>query len=100
MSIPDFQSLMLPLLKLASDHREHSLRTTIDALADEFGLTDEERRQLLPSGRQATFDNRVGWARTYISRAGLLRSPRRGHFEITERGLAVLNQQPAAINIA
>ncbi|HID52551.1 MAG TPA: restriction endonuclease, partial [Anaerolineae bacterium] len=64
MAIPDFQTIMLPLMQFASDQQEHSLRETIDALTEHFDLTAEERRQLLPSGRQATFDNRVGWART------------------------------------
>jgi len=100
MPVPDFQSLMLPLLTLAGDGQEHSLRSAIDKLADEFGLSDEERKQLLPSGRQRTFDNRVGWARTYMAKAGLLRAPRRAHFQITERGASVLNQKPPAINIA
>lgn len=97
MAIPDYQSIMLPLLKFAGDRQEHSLRETIEALADEFNLTDEERRELLPSGQQATFDNRVGWARTYLKKAGLLISTRRGYYQITERGVAVLKQNPPEI---
>jgi restriction system protein len=100
MAIPDYQSIMLPLLQLAGDQKEHSLREAIDALADEFNLTDEERRELLPSGQQATFDNRVGWARTYLKKAGLLKSTRRGYFQVTERGLGVLDQNPPEINSA
>lgn len=100
MAIPDFQSIMAPLLNFASDNREHSLRETIEALADKFGLSDEERKELLPSGRQATFDNRVGWARTYLTKAGLLVSTRRGYFRITERGHDVLRSNPSYINIA
>jgi restriction system protein len=84
MAIPDYQTVMLPLLRLAGDGREHSLREAIEKLADHFGLDEEERDHLLPSGRQATFDNRVGWARTYMKKAGLLRSFRRGYFEITD----------------
>jgi restriction system protein len=57
MAIPDYQSIMLPLLQFARDEREHSVREAIEVLADEFGLTDEERKELLPSGRQPTFDN-------------------------------------------
>lgn len=98
MTIPDYQSLMLPLLKLAGDGAEHSLREAIETLGDEFGLTAEEREELLPSGRQATFDNRVGWARTYLKKAGLLSSPRRGYFQTTERGRGVLAKQPVKIN--
>ena len=100
MAIPDYQSIMLPLLKLAGDGEEHSLRETIDTLADRYDLTDEERRELLPSGRQPTFDNRVGWARTYMKKAGLLKAPRRGYYQITERGLGVLEQDPPEINNA
>ncbi len=98
MPIPDYQSIMLPLLKYASDGREHSLHDTIEALAAEFRLTGEERRVLLPSGQQAAFDNRVGWARTYLKAAGLLESTRRGYFRLTSRGEDVLRQNPEVIN--
>ena len=97
MTIPDYQSIMLPLLKFAGDGAEHSLRETIEALADEFDLADEERKELLPSGQQATFDNRVGWARTYLKKAGLLKSTRRGYYQITERGMKIQKQNPPAI---
>jgi restriction system protein len=97
-TIPDYQTIMLPLLTFAADQQEHSLRETIDALADEFDLTPQERKELLPSGRQATFDNRVGWARTYMKKAGLLTSTRRGHYEITGRGMQVLAEKPSTIN--
>jgi restriction system protein len=99
MPIPDFQSIMLPLLNFASDGQEHSLRETIEALADGFDLTAEERRELLPSGQQAAFDNRVGWARTYMKKAGLLSTTRRGHYRITDRGRTVLEQNPPEITI-
>jgi restriction system protein len=85
-TIPDYQTVMLPLLRLAADGQELSLRGSIERLADEFGLSEDERKELLPSGSQATFDNRVGWARTYMKKAGLVDSPRRGHFRITQRG--------------
>jgi restriction system protein len=98
MAIPDYQSIMLPLLKFARDGEEHSLRETIEALADEFELTDTERTELLPSGQQATFDNRVGWACTYLKKAGLLKSTRRGYYRISERGASVLKESPAEIN--
>jgi restriction system protein len=100
MAIPDFQSLMLPLLKYAKDRQEHSLRDGIEALAEEFELTEEERKELLPSGRQATFDNRVAWARSYMGKAGLIESHRRGYFRIADRGLEVLKSSPSKINIA
>jgi restriction endonuclease Mrr len=70
MAIPDYQSIMLPLLKFVGDEKEHSLRESIEALADEFDLSEQERKELLPSGQQAAFDNRVGWARTYMKKAG------------------------------
>ncbi len=97
MGIPDYESIMLPLLRYASDGKEHSLRETIEVLAEQFSLSEEERKQLLPSGRQSTFDNRVGWARTYMKKAGLLESTRRGYFQITKRGLDVLRNSPATI---
>lgn len=99
MSIPDFQSLMLPLLMLAGDRQEHILSETLDVLASQFELSEDERRELLASGRQATFDNRVGWARTYLKKAGLLEYTGRGRFRITERGIGVLAEQLSEINI-
>lgn len=99
MAIPDYQSIMLPLLKYVKDRQEHSLREAIDALAGEFKLTEEERKELLPSGQQSTFDNRVAWARTYMNKAGLLESTRRGYFRITDRGLDVLKKNPTEINV-
>ncbi|WP_448560950.1 restriction endonuclease [Trichothermofontia sp.] len=90
---------MLPLLHLAADRQEHSLRDAIEQLADQFALTTDECQALLPSGRQATFDNRVGWARTYLKKAGLLRSTKRGYFQITDRGYEILASNPAEINI-
>jgi restriction system protein len=99
MAIPDYQSIMMPLLKLASDGQEHFLRDAIEALADEFSLTDEERKELLPSGRQAIFTNRVAWARTYLKEAGLLETTRRAHFRITDRGRQVLAQKPSKVDV-
>jgi restriction system protein len=99
MTIPDYQTVMLPLLRFAADGQEHSLREAIENLADHFDLSDDERKALLPSGRQATFDNRVGWARTYMKKAGLLQSPRRGYFKITDTGLQALKANPEAINV-
>ena len=85
-TIPDYQTVMLPLLRFAADKREHSTREAIEDLANHFGLTEDERKELLPSDSQATFDNRVGWARTYMRKAELLEAPRRGYFKITDRG--------------
>ena len=79
MAIPDYQSIMLPLLIFASDKKEHTFHETVDALADQFKLSDEEKKELLPSGQQEIFFNRVGWARTYLKKANLLISPKRVH---------------------
>ncbi|MDR4508521.1 MAG: restriction endonuclease [Candidatus Brocadiaceae bacterium] len=98
MAIPDYQKIMLPLLKFSSDQQEHSLREAIDNLADYFDLSDEERRELLSSGQQTIFANRVGWARTYLKKATLFESTRRGYFRITERGINVLKENPQEIN--
>jgi restriction system protein len=100
MAIPDYQKLMLPLLKIAGDGKEHVKREALNELALQFGLTDEERKELLPSGNQAVFDNRLGWARTYLKKAGLIQYIQRGHFQITDRGKSVLAQNPVGINVA
>ena len=89
---------MLPLLTFASDGKEHRFREAVEYLAEHFGLDAEERLELLPSGRYPTFDNRVGWANTYMKKAGLIEGPRRGYLKITPRGLSVLNEQPNMIN--
>jgi len=99
MAIPDYQSCMLPLLEFFKDEKEHSLREAIDHLAEYFNLSEEELRQLLPSGQQAVFDNRVAWAKTYLKQAGLLESTRRGYSRITPLGLDVLKQIPNEINV-
>ena len=99
MAIPDFQSLMLPLLKVVADGREYRLRDAVELLAEEFHITDEERQQLLPSGRYPTFDNRIAWAKTYLKKAGLIDQPRRAFFQITERGREVLKTLPILINM-
>jgi restriction system protein len=100
MAIPDYQSVIVPLLRYAGDKEEHSIREATDSLADEFHLTEQERKELLPSGRQAIFRNRVGWARTYLKMARLIESTRRGHFHITQRGLQVLAKRPERIDVA
>ncbi len=90
--IPDYQTLMLPLLKFAGDNKEHSIREAIDHISSDFKLTDEEKNELLPSGQQGIIDNHVGWARTYLKKAGLLESTRRSYFKITQRGYDVEDQ--------
>jgi restriction system protein len=99
MSIPDFQSIMLPLLRFLSDGGEHSLQQAVDFLADGYKLTPEELNALIPSGKQTTFYNRVGWARTYLAKSGLIEMPRRSFFRISERGREILKQNPAKIDM-
>ena len=100
MPIPDFQTLMLPLLEFASDGLEHAVAEAREPLADRFGLSEEERAERLPSGQQRRFANRVAWAKVYLERAGLLSRPKRGWFCITARGESVLASPPARIDIA
>lgn len=97
MPIPDYQKIMLPLLRFAGDKVEHSLRDAIEHVVDLFNLDDQERRALLPSGQQTIINNRVGWTRTYVVKAGLLEGVRRARFKITTRGLDVLKQNPPEI---
>jgi restriction system protein len=89
---------MLPVLKLASDGKEHKFSQAVEELAEEFGLATEERNELLPSGSQAVFNNRVGWARSYLKQAGLLASPKRGFFTITQKGYELLAINPTKID--
>jgi restriction system protein len=89
---------MLPFLRILQDGNEHRFRDVIEAAANHFGLTTEEREQLLPSGNQRLFDNRMGWARTYLKKAGLLEYPKRGLSQITARGKEVLAENPDSID--
>lgn len=98
MSIPDYQSLMLPVLKYAADGNDHKFSEAVEDLADELALSLEERKELLPSGTQAVFRNRVGWAKSYLKQAGLVGTPRRGYFSITERGAELLATGVDGIN--
>ncbi len=91
---------MLPLLRYAADGAEHLLKEAVVALAKEFNLTEEEKSEYLPSGQQTVIQNRVAWARTYMKKAGLLSSPRRGFLLITERGRSVLREKPTAIDVS
>lgn len=99
MALPDYQSIMLPLLKFAGDKQEHSNREAIDHIAEFFKLTEEDRKELLTSGQQYVIDNRTAWARTYLRAAGLLIATKRSHFKITDIGLQVLQKNPPMINI-
>jgi restriction system protein len=99
MAVPDYQSLMLPVL-LASAEGEIRISDVVDKLAQKLGLTADERAELLPSGKQTMFSNRVHWAKTYLSKAGLLESTRRGHFRITSRGQQVIASNPGRVDNA
>ena len=99
MSIPDYQTLMLPLLRFLGDEKEHSAGEAVDAVAAEFQLAAEEREQLLGSGQQTIIRNRIGWAHTYMKKAALITSTRRGFFRITERGQSVLSARPNRIDV-
>jgi len=96
--IPGYQSIMLPLLEALSDGQDHRLRDLIGSLAQSFSLTKDEREQLLPSGRQAVFDNRVNWAKTYLGKAGLLMPVGRGVVRVSDSGRSVLAEQPSQLD--
>ncbi len=97
--IPDYQSLMLPLLECISDSKEHKMRNVTDELAIRLGVTEEEQKELLPSGAAPVFYNRTAWAKTYLKKAGLLESPKQGTVVISKRGLEVLMKKPGSINV-
>jgi restriction system protein len=97
--IPDFQSIMLPFLKIISDGEEHTTQETNPKLAEYFNLTAQEIEEYLPSGAQKTFPNRVAWAKSYLKMAGLLENTKRSSFKITESGKNLLKSNPGEINI-
>lgn len=99
MAVPDFQSFMLPLLQAADDGKEYNLSEVVDKLVEQFQLSDEDKKELLPSGRKTRVDDRAGWAQTYLRKAGLLERTGRGKFRITERGVEILRSNPDKINV-
>lgn len=99
MAIPDYQTLMLPVLRLAANE-EMKIGDVVEMLANEFALTDEEKSELLPSGKQTIIANRTHWAKTYLKQAGLVTATRRGFFKISENGKAILVKKPSRIDIA
>lgn len=99
MPIPDYQTLMLPVLRLAAKG-EQRVGDVAEHVADEFELSAEERETLLPSGRQRVLNNRIHWAKFYMSKAGLISSPTRGRFVATEEGRKLLATNPDQINVA
>ncbi|MBU2611562.1 MAG: restriction endonuclease [Chloroflexi bacterium] len=99
MTIPDFQTIMLPLLRVAEDGKEHSIHDFVNQLAKFFNLTEQEVNELLPSGKQPLFYNRVGWARTYMTKSCLLEMTHRPNYQITDRGKELLKSNPSRIDI-
>ena len=99
MAIPDFQTLMLPLVEALADGQERTMRALTDQLAAEFGLSDQERAELLPSGQQTLFNNRVAWAKSHLKSAGLLANPTRGRVHISPLGRQVLAEKPPGLNV-
>ena len=97
--IPDYQSIMLPLLEFVSDGKEYKMRYVTNELAIKFGVTEEEQKELLPSGVAPVFYNRTAWAKTYLKKAGLIDSPKQGLVIISKQGLDVLKRKPHSINV-
>jgi restriction system protein len=99
MPVPDFQTLMRPLLAVLDDGQEHRVEAIRPALAERFDLSTADMEELIPSGRVTTLQNRVGWATTYLYRAGLIERPRRAVYRITERGREVLAQNKERVDL-
>ena len=100
MPIPDFQSVMRPMLVAVSDGTPHAMSDVLDAVCEHFEVTDEERAAKLPSGKQCIVKNRVAWARTYMAKAGLLLAPAKATIQITERGKAALKECPEKVSVS
>lgn len=101
MAVPDYQTFMLPVLRYAAARPNEviPIKVLLDAMAQEFALSEEDLNEMLPSGVSTTLGSRVGWARTYLKKAGLLEAPRRGHIQITKRGLETVAGQPKRIDV-
>ncbi|TVS05127.1 MAG: restriction endonuclease [Phycisphaerales bacterium] len=98
MSFPTYEDLMLPLLRLASDGKEHQIGEATDLLGEQLSLSKEQLAALLPSGKAKKFRNRVNWASVYLRKSGLLESTRRGWIRITPRGREVLAENPPRVD--
>jgi restriction system protein len=98
MPIPDYETMMLPILKFLCDGKEHSLGEVLEHVYKEFSVTEKEKKELLPSGTDLLARNRMRWARLYLERAGLLESTKRGFYKITERGFKALEEKPNRID--
>jgi len=99
LAVPDYQTFFLPLLSFAADDKIHSLRDAYVAMAKHFKLSETDQREMLPSGKQAIYKNRIAWARAYLAKALLLESPKRGFFKITERGQKLLADNPTDLRV-
>ncbi|WP_158860816.1 winged helix-turn-helix domain-containing protein [Lunatibacter salilacus] len=96
--IPDYQSIMLPFLKIIQDGKEYVSSEIVKILSDQFQLTDDQREELLPSGNQAIINNRVGWAKFYLERAGLVTTVKRGVYQISPEGLQIIQSTPPPLH--
>ena len=97
--IPDYQTLMLPLLKFISDEQTHNTQDAVNQLSKEFDLTDEDLNEWLPSKKQKTFHNRVHWAKAHLKMSGAIKNISKGNFKITDKGKLVLEENPQTINV-
>lgn len=97
MAIPTYEQVMLPLLKCIEDKRTYNNRECIDILAEKLNITEQELRELLPSGKKLVFYDRVNWAKTYMKKAGLVEAPKRGSIKITQLGLELLQENPVEL---
>jgi restriction system protein len=99
MAVPDFQSFFKPLLEIAGDGKEHAIKDARKMIASSMKLTGDDLQELLPSGTQTKFDNRVAWAKIYLTKAKALETPRRAHFRITDRGRSLLKEGHERIDV-
>jgi restriction system protein len=99
MAIPDFQSIMLPFLQVLADGEERSMKEMVGLLAKHFSLTESELEEMLPSGQQSLFSNRVAWTKTHLKNAGLVDNPTRGRVKLSSDGTRVLSESPGRIDM-
>lgn len=99
MAVPDFQSFFKPLLDIAADGKEHSMAEVRGVIASKLGISAEDQSEMLPSGVQTKFDNRIAWAKSYFVQAKVLEPTKRAHFRVTQRGLDLHKQGHARIDI-
>jgi restriction system protein len=97
--IPDYQSVMLPLLQFLGDRKPHSISKVFSAISSHFNLTEQEANELLPSGRNKILNNRIHWARAHLKMAGLIENVEKGSFKITEKGENLLQENPTTIDL-